>query len=301
LAGMLLPALTYAQNTDSSVRGKFITTAPRLGGITVTDLVTPVKANGNVFTMQAPVVDIGIPLYKDLSPEHATVVKTGIRYEGLFLSNEKNIGGSSFHSLTVPLLYSYSLTRTTSLSLIGLATVASDFKRTIEGEDIQYMAGVRVGFRPGKTLRWGITLTYVSNYSGRFLLPIPDIDWTISPKWSLTGVVPARASLKYALSRTQSLGATVGFTGSMYRLNDGERGQYLHFRQNSGGLLYERRLGQRWKFTLLAGHTFMQRLGTFNIGQKVSFDRFDKLNDRVPNVSYRQNSFVFQGGLSWQF
>ena len=302
LMGMLWPVLGYCQNADtSSMHKKLTTTAPLLGGVTVTNIVSPVDAGGNTFTMQQPIVDVGFPVYKDFSSAHPILVKTGIRYQGLFLSGEQNIGSTEFQSITVPLLLNYSLSRSTSISFIGLATAGSDLKRSIGTEDIQYTIGARIGFRPSKSFRYGITLAYTSNYSGKFLLPIPDIDWTISNKLSLTGIIPARASLKYKLSEIQSLGITGSLNGSMYRLNDDAKDQYLHLRQNSAGLVYDLKLTQRWKLNLVAGHTFSQRLETFNLDQKVPFDGFGKLNDRVANISYRQNSFIFQGGISYEF
>ena len=300
--GMLLPVLGYCQSVDSiSMHKKLTTTAPLLGGVTVTNIVSPVDANGNTFTMQQPIVDAGFPVYKDFSAAHPILIKTGIRYQGLFLSGEQNIGSSEFQSITVPLLVNYSLSRTTSISFVGLAIVGSDLKRNIDAEDILYTAGVRIGFRPSKSFRYGITLAYISNYSGKFLLPIPDIDWTISNKLSLNGVIPARASLKYKLSEIQSLGITASLSGSMYRLNEDAKDQYLHLQQNSAGLIYDLKLSQRWKLNLIAGHTFLQKLETFNMDQKVPFDGFTKLSDRVANISYRQNSFIFQGGLSYEF
>jgi len=301
LTGMLLPIFCYAQGVDSTARSKFVTTSPRLGGITITDIIAPVNANGSNFTMQRPIVDVGIPLYKDFSTVHTVLIKTGVRYDGLFLSNEKQIGSDNFQALTIPLLVSYSLSRSTNISFVGLVTVGSDFKRNIDASDILYVAGVRIGFHPSKSFRYGVTLTYVSNYSGKFFIPLPDIDWTISNRWSLTGVIPARASFKYKLSESQLLGVTAALDGSMYRLNEGAQDQYVHLRQNSAGLIYELKLGQRWKLNLIAGHTFMQRLETFNLDQKVPFDGFNKLNDRIFNISYRQNSFTYQGGISYQF
>jgi hypothetical protein len=69
--------------------------------------------------MQLPIVDISVPLYKKFSSVHAVLIKTGIRYEGMLLSNEKNISDNS-------------------------------------------------GFQPKGTLRYGITLTYIRSYSGKF-------------------------------------------------------------------------------------------------------------------------------------
>jgi len=299
---MLLPVLGYCQGTDSiSMHKKFITTAPLLGGVTVTNIVSPVDANGNTFTMQQPIIDVGFPVYKDFSTPHPILIKTGIRYQGLFLSGEQNIGSTEFQSITVPFLLNYSFSRTTNISFVGLATVGSDFKRSISAEDILYTVGVRIGFQPNNSFRYGVTLAYISNYSGKFLLPIPDIDWTISNKLSLTGVIPARASLKYKLSEIQSLGITGSLNSSMYRLNADTKDQYINLQQNSAGLIYDIKLSRRWKFNLIGGHTFSQRLQTFNMDQKVSFDGFTKLNDRVANISYRQNSFIFQGGISYEF
>lgn len=300
LGGILLPYLVHAQHADST-RSPFVSTAPRLGGVTITNLVAPIKTDGNSFLMQLPTVDIGVPLYKNFSTAHTVLIKTGIRYEGLLLSNEKNIGNNSgFHSLTVPLLASYSFSRTTNLTLVGLATIASDFKQNIVAEDILYTAGARIGFQPRRSLRYGITFTYIHNYSGNFFLPLPDIDWMISQKWDLAGVLPARLSLKYKFVPSQSIGITTWSVSSMYRLNDGTEKQYLHLQQYSAGILYELNMG-RWKLTLTGGHTMLERLETFNMDQKVSFNNFKKLYDRKPNISYRQNSFVAQGGISYQF
>jgi hypothetical protein len=303
LMGMLLPVLGYAQNGDTTLRSKLLTTAPRLGGITITNQVAPIKVDGHTFTMQLPTADIGIPVYKKFNSKHPILIRTGIRYQGLLLSNEEKIGSTNFHAITVPLLANYSLTRATSIGFVGTATIASDFKSNIQGDDIQYTAGVRFGFRQNKAFKIGVTITYVKNYAGEYLLPLPDIDWTINKKLSFTAILPARASLKYKLTEAQSLGLTASIGGSMYRLNEKAKGeeQYLHLRQNSAGLIYDLKLGQRWKLNLVAGHTFMQRLETFNMDQQVEFNKFGKLNDRKANVSYQQNSLIFQGGLSYQF
>jgi hypothetical protein len=303
LMGILLPILCNAQNADS-VHNPLLTTSPRLGGINITSLNAPISANGSTFLLHQTVVDAGVPVYKDFTGPHTLLIKTGIRYEGIFIENEKRIGSSTFSSFSVPLIVNYSLNRKTSLTLVGLGTVSSDWKSAIQTGDIQYTAGVRLGFQPSQSLRWGVTLTYISNYSGKFLLPLPDIEWAINSKWSLSALVPARISLKYKLSPIQHIGITGGFMGGMYRVTPNAKDpqdQYLNLQQYSGGLIYDLMLGQRWKLTLIGGHTFEQRLETFNMDQKVSFDNFGKLNDRKANVSYRENSFVFQAGLAYAF
>lgn len=302
LMGILLPLAGYCQNSDTSnTNKKLTTTAPFLGGVSVSDLVTSTNTNENTFTIQQPIADIGFPVYKNFSTGNPILLKAGIRYQGLYLSGEQSIGSNAFHSITVPLLFNYSFSRKTSISFVGIATAGSDFKRNISAEDILYTVGIRLGFRSGQSFRYGITLAYMSNYTGKFILPLPDIDWAINSRLSFAGIIPARASLKYKLSAAQSLGITASLNGSLYRLNDNMHDQYIHLRQSSGGLIYDLKIARRWKFNLIAGHTFSQRLETFNLDQKVSFNGFTKLNDRIANISYRQNSFLFQGGLSYEF
>lgn len=99
LAGILLPVFCYSQNADSSTKSILLTTSPRLGGVNITNQVASIKAGRSTFPMQLPVADIGIPLYKDFSGKHPVLIKTGVRYQGLLLSNENNIGSDNFHSL----------------------------------------------------------------------------------------------------------------------------------------------------------------------------------------------------------
>jgi hypothetical protein len=87
----------------------------------------------------------------------------------------------------------------------------------------------------------------------------------------------------------------------MYRLNEYTKQQYIHLRQNCTGLVYDLKLARRWNLNLIGGHTFLQKLETFNIDQKVPFDGFTQLNNRISNISYHQNSFIFQGGISYEF
>lgn len=36
-------------------------------------------------------------------------------------------------------------------------------------------------------------------------------------------------------------------------------------------------------------------------GSKAPINALNKMNDRIANIAYRQNSFIFQGGISYEF
>jgi hypothetical protein len=291
-----------ASRMDSTMRQKLITTSPRLGGITISNTVTSIKADGHRFTVQMPTADISVPLYKNFKTAHPILIKTGVRYQGLILSDERKIGSNDFHSISIPILASYSLSRATNIAFIGSATISSDFKQDLEGQDILYNIGFRIGLHQNRKFKYGITPTYSKSYSGTFLLPVLDMDWTINKRLSLVAILPVRASLKYKLSEVHSLGATAWLGGNnMYRLNEPEKEQYIHLRQTNAGLIYDAKLGQRWKLNLVAGYTLMQKLETFNIDQKISLNKFNDLNHRVTNVAYHEKSFIVQSSISYQF
>jgi hypothetical protein len=301
LAGVLLPFIGFSQTPDSNRQSRFLTAAPRLGGLALTDAVTPLKVNGTGSMVQQHILDFGLPLYKNFTAAHPVFIKSGFRYENLLVPNIAAFGSGAFHSCTVPLLASYSLSRKTNLTFIGLATVSSDLKQSLSFSDLQYTAGLRIGFQAGKQLRYGVTLTYVNSYSGQLLLPIPDLDWTINRRLQLSAVVPSRISLKYKFTANQSLGLTTGYMATTYGMADGKSKQYLSWQQFSGGLIYDLKLSGRWNINLVAGHSFMQRLETFDQQEKASFDNFSELNNRKPIYSDRQTSFVFQAIISYQF
>lgn len=290
------------QRTDTIVHKRFVTTAPRLGGVTVTNSYIPVKADGHTFSMQMPTVDVSVPVYKNFKTKHPVLVKTGIRYQGLILSDERKIGSNAFHSITIPLLVNYSFSRATNLSFIGSTSINSDYKQDIESKDILYTVGARIGIHQNRKFKYGVSLVYTKGYSGTFLIPVPDIDWTINKRLVFTAILPARASLKYKLSDAHSLGATAWLAGNnMYRLNEQEREQYIHLQQTNAGIIYDVVLGQRWKLSVVAGYTFMQKLQTFDMDQKIGFNKFTDLNKRDTNISYEQKSIIVQTGISYQF
>lgn len=297
LTVQLLPVLCLAQMTDSNTISRLTTVSPRLGGVTVTDAVTPMKGSD----VQQHIVDFGIPLYKNFTGPHAILIKSGFRYENLLVPNIQPYGSGVFNNFTIPLIASYGITKKTSLTFVGLASFSSDLKESLQTKDLQYTAGIRIGFRPSNNLQYGVTLTYINNYSGRFLLPIPDIDWTINKHLTLSAIVPSRISLKYKLSPAQSIGLTSGYVGNIYSLNNGKTKQYLSWQQYSAGIIYDRSISKRWSFNLIAGHSFMQRLETFDQGAKASLDNFSELSGRKANYSEQQTSFIFQGGISYKF
>jgi hypothetical protein len=275
------------------------TYAPLLGGVNTSYIISPMSGS---LTSQQVIVDESSPVYKVMKTKHPLLIKMGARYQGLFLSGDDQIGVTNFHAFSATFSATYVLSRNTNITGIGLAGVASDFRKDIDGQDIIYSAGIRWGFRQATKFKVGVTLLYSHSYSGNVLIPLPDIDWTISDKWELEGFMPFRTSLKYKLSKTETLALTQGYTIASYRLNDITGvGKYLESQQISTGLMYEHTFNRRWSTHLIAGYAVSSRLRTYNNDQTVGFDNFGALNKRVTDVSYDKGAFLGQFGVSYKF
>lgn len=281
---------------------RLTTVAPLLGGVNVSYIVSPVKAGDGSFMTNQVIVDESSPVYKDLKAKHPVLIKVGARYHGLYLSGEDRMGGASFHAISVPVIVSYGFSRNTNITAIASAGVASDFRKDISGSDIFYNAGVRLGWGQATNFKFGVTVIYSKAYTGSTLIPLPDIDWTISKRWRLEALLPFRTSLKYKLNESQTLALTQGFTTVAYRLNDGTGvGKYLQLQQVSGGLMYEHVFSRRWSVHLIGGYGFSSKLETFNNTQTVGFNDFGAMSKRIRDISYDKGAVIGQVGISYKF
>ncbi|BAV05532.1 hypothetical protein SAMN05421788_10521 [Filimonas lacunae] len=298
---------SYSQTTTSDSLSKRLsqpltTAAPLLGGVNVSYLVSAPGTDNNTFTMNQAVVDVSTPIYRAMKTKHPLFIKTGLRYQGLYLNGEKQIGIDNFHSFTIPVFMTYVFNRNTNLTVLANAGVGSDFRGDLNAEDIYYTAGMRFGFRQSKNFRIGVTLIYSKSYAGTNLLPLPDIDWTISKHWRLEAFIPFRTSLKYKFNEHQTLAFTQGFQTGNFRVHDYTgTGKYLQLQGVTTGLMYDHTFNRRWNIYLIAGMAVSQKLQTFTNDQQLGLNQFSKMNDRIPTVSYEKGGIVGQAGINYKF
>jgi hypothetical protein len=318
MAILLLPSLALAQAIND---GPLQTVAPKLGGINVTGMTAPISQDSKNFLINQVVVDLSVPVYKNFNTPNPVIFKAGMRYQGLFLSGESSvgadkyesnlglnnlsgqntIGGTNFHSFTIPLSFTYVISPSTNVTAIAAVGFGSDLKKNLIASDIIYTGGLRMGFHQDQDFKYGVTLVYNKTYSGQYLIPIPDIEWKINDKWNLSAALPIRTSLKYKLTSAQSLGATFGLNAGEYRLNNEDRRKYVQFQQMSGGLIYDLKLFQNWKLNLICAYALMQKLQSFDNDQKITLDDFGGLSKRKTIYSNQTKSIVVQGGISYEF
>ena len=316
---LLMATVSYSQERDSlaiskqkrdSLKTKITrvslrpTKAPLLGGFNLGVIITPMETDDDNFTVQQYSLEIASPIYGSKKSKHPYFGKVSLKYEQMRLSENQIIDHTDFHNLRMLFSHSIILPKRKILTFIGSAGIGSDFKEGIKGEDIYFHTGVRMGWLNNKKFIYGVSLMYVNTYVGQFILPIPDFYWQIDERWSLNGLLPVKTSLDYTLSQSASIGLAINLNTSNYRLHEEEnKDQFIQFFQYNGGLNYEKIVKERWKFSVFAGYTLMQRFQTFDNDKKVGINDFKALQeeDRA-NISYdKEKSPVFQFGFSYLF
>ncbi len=300
--------LSYSQERDSiksKLSNKSIgaTAPPLLGGITVGVLVSPINSDDDDFVLNQNTLEMRTPLYGNTNGKHPYIGKMTLKYNGLYLSENEIFGKSNFHSLQALHTHTLILPRRRTLTFLTSVGAGSDFKEGFTGEDITFNAGLRMGWLRNRSFVFGVSIIYVNNYVGQFLLPIPDFAWKINENWSLEAILPQRISLKHNFSQFSSLGLNIEMNSGNYQIHDEEeQDQFLNFFQFNGGLNYEKVFAKRWKFNAFVGYTLTQRLQAIDNDKKAGLNDFKSLqDDDRADISLEEKSPIFQFSFSYSF
>lgn len=300
LPGKALPSPNAIADSLKVKIDSVIPAKPLLGAFIFRTAASQMNAGGFNFVAYQTFADISSPIYGSIKGKHPYFGQLNLKYQGLQLAGEKNIGQSVFHNFSMAIFHNYIRSKSNFITVIALGSVGSDFKRSIIASDLNLVLGVRVGWRQNKAFKIGVIFVYANVYSGQYLLPLPDFKWSINDHWTLSGLFPIKTSLKYKISNTQSLGGTFDLGGGAYRLNDfSANRKYIQLSQFSAGLVYDVAINRKFKMALFLEHAVMQKLQTFNSNEKAFLNQFNK--KRTAEVSYIRTSFVLQAELRYLF
>jgi hypothetical protein len=126
-----------------------------------------------------------------------------------------------------------------SLQLIVAPRLMTDFKG-VDTDHLQFGAIATYGKEYSERLRLGFGLMYNQEFFGPNLVPLVDLDWQLSERWSLTGLFPIYGKLKYKFNDRLDGGWSHFGLVTSYRLGDPEyEGDYVD-RRSIDETLYAR-------------------------------------------------------------
>lgn len=125
--------------------------------------------------------------------------------------------------LHAPLL-SFGVLRVVTPKILALASVstgfATDFGRGVQAKDLVVTGMALVMYRPNSTFSIGAGIGYDRRTGSFNPLPALPLQWRVSPRVRLRGVVPAFLAAEYRTAPWLTSGVRAAFDGNRYHLSD---------------------------------------------------------------------------------
>ena len=168
-----------------------------------------------------------------------------------------------FHTVSYTLGYRRSLKN--NWSLIGMLTpqISSNFRSSLEWEDLQ-LRGLVMFTKPIKpTLRLSLGVMYGTTTGVPLPLPVLSMMWKPSPKWTVNVGFP-RLGIGYELSPKTKIGADLFMVGDNFTLTKdlfyiNEKIDNIRIMNLGGGLNLSQELSKYLKLKVQTGYTFYRK------------------------------------------
>jgi len=101
-----------------------------------------------------------------------------------------------------------------------LPKISSDFT-SLSGDDYQAGGLVLMNYKKNKKIKYHFGIYYNQEYFGPFFIPLLGLDWKVSPKINIFGILPSTANFEYKFNKILYAGASYKSITASYRLGDG--------------------------------------------------------------------------------
>jgi len=194
-----------------------------------------------------------------------------------------------FHTVSYTLGYRRSLKNNWSLVAMLTPQVSSNFRSSLEWEDIQ-LRGLVMFTKPIKpTLRLSLGVMYGTTTGVPLPLPVLSMMWKPTPKWTVNVGFP-RLGIGYELSPKTKIGADLFMVGDNFTLTKdlfyiNEKIDNIRIMNLGGGLKLSQKLSKYLKLKVQTGYTF--------------YRKFEFLGGKDSVLDYNlDNDMYFKVGLS---
>ena len=142
-------------------------------------------------------------------------------------------------------------------------------------------------YQKNENLKYKFGTYYNSEYFGFFMIPLLGIDWNISDRLNLFGVLPGSMNLEYKLFKPLYTGIAFRSITNSFRTNGTG---YFKIQDNHLKIFADLYITKHLVFTMEVGHSILRKysLGTYSDIWKKEFD-----------IDYK-DGFVYKAGLSWR-
>jgi len=176
------------------------------------------------------------------------------------------------------------------IQILFVPRLMSDFKN-INGNHFQFGGIVLYKKKFSDKLTMAFGALYNQEFFGPYMVPLVDLDWQISNRWSISGLLPIYSKIKCKINDRFNAGIFYSGLMTTYRLGDSDyEGDYIERKSVDLTMFARYRIGGNLYVEGRFGHTLSRSYAQYEADQKVDFsmpligsgdDRFQK------NVNFR--------------
>lgn len=122
----------------------------------------------------------------------------------------------------------------------------------------QVGGAVLISFKANETLRYRVGIYANQEFFGLFIIPLVGLDWQISKKTNLFGVLPGSLTLEHKLSRKIYAGATFRSITNSYKMPGG----FWRLDENRIGIFADYYIAKKFVLNIEAGHSVLRKMRT---------------------------------------
>jgi hypothetical protein len=158
-----------------------------------------------------------------------------------------------------------------ALQIFFSPRLMSDF-HNIDGTHFQYGGMVLYEKLFSDKLKMGFGAMYNQEFFGPYLVPLINLNWHINDSWSITGLIPVYAKIKYKISDRLNVGLSHFGLTTTYRLGEVDyEGDYLERKSIDETLFARYRLAGNIYIEGRLGYAIGRSYAQYEADQKVDF------------------------------
>ncbi|SHJ87963.1 DUF6268 family outer membrane beta-barrel protein [Epilithonimonas mollis] len=185
--------------------------------------------------------------------------------------------------------------------IFGQLGVYSDLK-DVSGEDFRYSFGARYTIQHNDNLRTGWGMSYNRQFFGHQLNPFISVDYRITPKLQLSGLLPIRPKVTYSINENLSWTNEIVASAASYRLSaNEENSRFIRINNWYGMSGLEYKLAGNHKFSLGLGYDFINSIRLYDDtnANNWSIFTFDLRQKIQPVQEIKSRGLRFEIGYSF--
>lgn len=158
-----------------------------------------------------------------------------------------------------------------TLQIIFSPRLMSDFKN-ISGNHYQFGGMLLYENRYSDKLKMGFGAMYNHEFFGPYMVPLINLKWQLSERWSVNGLLPVYAKIKYIINDRLNAGISHFGLTTTYRLGDPEyEGDYMERKSIDETLFARYHLGANMYIEGRFGYAIDRSYVQYEADQKVDF------------------------------